>query len=147
MTGLFFKVDGEEKKPLVIAQHGGQGTPELISGVYGKTDIYNDMLQRIRENGVHVFAPQLLLWSDDYNVEFDRKAIDARLKRVGSSITAVEIYRIIRILDYFEAQKYVSAFLEWWVCLTADFMHYILRLLASESNQQYHVLFLIKEML
>lgn len=110
MTGLFFKVDGEEKKPLVIAQHGGQGTPELISGIYGDTSNYNNMLQRVRKNNVHVFAPQLLLWSDEYDVEFDRKVIDARLKRVGSSITAVEIYGIIRILDYFETQEYISTF-------------------------------------
>lgn len=110
MTGLLFKADGEEKKPLVVVQHGMLGTPELISGVYGTTSNYNDMLHRIRKNNVHVFAPQLLLWHEDYNVEYDRKTIDARLKRVGSSITAVEIYGIIRILDYFEVQKYVSSF-------------------------------------
>lgn len=27
MTGLFFKADGDERKPLVIVQHGGLGTP------------------------------------------------------------------------------------------------------------------------
>lgn len=110
MTGLFFKADGEDKKPLVIAQHGGQGTPERISDVYGNTANYNDMLHRVRKFGVHVFAPQLLLWADDYKVEYDRKSIDARLKRVGSSITAVEIFGITRILDYFEKEAYVSTF-------------------------------------
>ncbi len=108
MTGLFFKMNGEDKKPLVIVQHGGAGTPELISGVYDSTANYNDMLQRTIKYNVHAFAPQLLLWHEDYEVEFDRKAIDASLKRVGSSITAVEIYGIQRILDYFEAQNYVS---------------------------------------
>ena len=29
------------------------------------------MLQRIIKNGVHAFAPQLLLWADEYNVEYD----------------------------------------------------------------------------
>lgn len=33
MTGLFFKIDGDDKKPLVLVQHGGEGTPELISGI------------------------------------------------------------------------------------------------------------------
>ena len=108
MTGLFFKMESEEKKPLVITQHGGQGTPELISGMYGETYNYNNMLHRIIKNGVHAFAPQLLLWADEYNVEYDRKEIDGRLKRVGSSITAVEIYGIMRIIDYFECQNYVS---------------------------------------
>ncbi len=109
MTGLFFKLDGD-KKPLAIVQHGGDGTPEHIGGVYGSTTYYHDMLQRVMKQGIHVFAPQLLLWSESYQVEYDRKAIDARLKRVGSSITAVEIYGIIRIMDYFQQQDYVSNF-------------------------------------
>ncbi|MBQ7794010.1 MAG: dienelactone hydrolase family protein [Clostridia bacterium] len=110
MSGLFFKAESKEPKPLVIVQHGGLGTPELISGVYGDTSNYNDMLQRVIKYGVHAFAPQLLLWAESYEVEFDRKAIDARLKRVGSSVTAVEVYGITKILDYFETQDYVTNF-------------------------------------
>lgn len=110
MTGLFFKSEGEDKKPLVLVQHGGLGTPELISGFYGDTSNYNDMLQRVRKNGVHIFAMQLLLWNDDYDVEFDRNSLDARLKRVGSSITALEIFGLMRVMDYFEKQDYISSF-------------------------------------
>ncbi len=109
MTGLFFKVEGD-KKPLVIVQHGGTGTPEKISGVLGDTSNYNDMLQRVIKHGVHAFAPQLLLWADAYNVPYNRNAVDVRLKRLGSSVSAVEIFGITRILDYFEAQDYVSCF-------------------------------------
>ena len=108
ITGLFFKEKSTEKKPLVIVQHGGLGTPELISGFYGSTSNYNDMLHRVRQKGVHVFAPQLILWADKYEVDFNRDNIDARLKSVGSSIAALEIYSIMRILDYFEAKDYVS---------------------------------------
>lgn len=107
MTGLFFKAKGNGKKPFVVVQHGGLGTPELISGVYGKTANYNDILTRVICHDTHAFAPQLLLWADDYNVEFDRKEIDAQLKRLGSSITAIEVFGITRIIDYFEAQPYV----------------------------------------
>ena len=110
MAGLFFKADSNEPLPLVVVQHGGEGTPELISGFYGSTSNYHDMVHRVRQQGVHVFAPQLLLWHDDYRVAYDRQSVDARLKRVGSSITAIEVYGISRILDYFEAQSYVSAF-------------------------------------
>ena len=110
LSGLFFKADGEDKKPLVLVQHGGAGTPELISGMYGSTSNYNDMLQRVRRHGVHVFAAQLLLWHESYGVSYDRKAIDAKLKRVGSSIAAVEIYGLTRILDYFEHQDFVLNF-------------------------------------
>lgn len=110
MTGLFFQKK-EGVKPLVIVQHGGYGTPELISNFYGDTSNYNDMLERVLKEDVHVFAPQLLLWQcESYQVEHDRVNIDARLKRVGSSITALEVYAMIRILDYFEAQEYVSNF-------------------------------------
>jgi len=110
LGGLFFKQEGDGEKPLIIVQHGGLGTPELISGIYGDTTNYNDMLQRVRQNNVHIFAPQLLLWSDEYGVEFNRQLIDGQLKRVGSSITAIEIFGIMRILDYFEKKDYVSSF-------------------------------------
>jgi len=109
MTGLFFKQNGE-KKPLVIVQHGGLGTPELVTGMYGNTENYNDMLRRVIECGVHAFLPQLILWDDKYDVKYDRKEIDGRLKRVGSSITAVEVFGITKILDYFEKEDYISSF-------------------------------------
>ena len=107
LTGLFFKQNGNERKPLAIVQHGGDGTPELMSGFYENTANYNDMTERILKFGVHAFAPQLLLWD---NVLCDRRAIDARLKRVGSSVAAVEIYAIRKILDYFETKEYVKNF-------------------------------------
>ena len=110
MTGLFFKVKGGGKKPLVIVQHGGDGTPERISGVYGSTTNYNGILERVICHGVNAFAPQLLLWNAPYEVPFDRKSLDARLKRVGGSITALEVYGIKRILDYFESKDFVSTF-------------------------------------
>lgn len=110
MTGLFFKLKHKKKAPLAIVQHGGGGTPELVSGIYGDTANYNDMLERVLCRGVHVFAPQLLLWNEKYDVSYDRRAIDARLKRVGSSIAAVEIYGIMRILDFFETKDFVTSF-------------------------------------
>lgn len=108
--GLLFRLHGNEPRPLVLAQHGRLGTPELISGMYGSSSNYNDMLQRILRQGVHVFAPQLLLWDDCYHVAFDRDAVDARLKRLGGSITALELYELSRVLDYFETQSYVTNF-------------------------------------
>ena len=111
VSGLFFKQECEEKKPFVIVQHGGQGTPELISGVYGDSANYNDMLERTVKYGIHAFAPQLLLWDKEkYDLTFDRKDIDGQLKSIGGSITAVEIFAIQRILDYFEKEDYVSNF-------------------------------------
>ena len=111
VTGLYFEMDGNEKRPLVIAQHGGWGAPEQISNLYGDTENYNHMVERVLEKGVHVFAPQLLLWNPNKSpVEYNREKIDGRLKRVGSSVTAVECYALMRILDYFEARDNVSSF-------------------------------------
>ena len=109
LTGLFFKAEGQ-KNPLVIFQHGGAGTPEFVAGMYGSSEYYYDVIQTLTSQGAHVFAPQLLLWDDTYGVDYDRKAVDARLKRVGSSITAVEIHGIRFVLDYFEKQDDVSDF-------------------------------------
>ena len=111
MTGIYFCRHGDEKKPLVIVQHGGAGTPELISGFFGSTSNYNDMLMRVFEQDVHVFAPQLLLWDvAKYGASYDRPMMDARLKRVGSSITAIEVFGMMRALDYFETVPNVSCF-------------------------------------
>ncbi len=109
LTGLFFKVEGQ-KNPLVIFQHGGAGTPEFVAGMYGSSEYYYDVIQTLTSQGANVFAPQLLLWDDTYGVDYDRKAIDARLKRVGSSVAAVELHGIFSVLDYFEKQDYVSNF-------------------------------------
>ena len=111
MSGLYFEMD-EEKRPLVLVQHGGLGTPEHISAFYdGDTANYNHMLERVIAHRVHAFAPQLLIWNaEKYGVSFDRGNIDARLKRVGSSIAAVELYGLMRILDYFESKENVLNF-------------------------------------
>lgn len=109
MTGLLFLKD-ENKRPLVIAQHGGLGTPEVVGNLYGDTSNYNHMIERILTYDVNVFAPQLLIWDASYEVEYDRASLDAQLKRTGSSITALELYGLSRILDYFETRDYVSNF-------------------------------------
>ena len=111
LSGLFFRMKGEGKKPLVIVQHGKSGTPEIMSGILGSTWNYNDMLMRVAKHNVHVFAPQLLLWdASQYGAPYDRITMDAALKRTGSSVAAIELYEISGIIDYFEKQDYVSTF-------------------------------------
>lgn len=96
----------KQPMPLVIAQHGGGGTPELCCDVYGKNN-YNHMARRILDRGAAVLAPQLLLWSRvesptqrAHPIEFDRRNIDKDLKRFGISITALEIHGIQRCMDF-----------------------------------------------
>lgn len=92
--------------PLAIVQHGGGGTPELCSDIYGKNN-YNHMVQRALAKGAAVLAPQLMLWdiqgsdiSRGHDIPYDRLKIDTNLKRFGSSMTALEISGIIKSLDY-----------------------------------------------
>jgi len=109
ITGLLFRHPDDDVRPFVIAQHGGEGTPELISGLYATTGNYNHMVERLFFSGANVFAPQLLLWSQKhYRPDYDRNVLDAKLKNLGSSVTALEVYGIMRILDYFETQTWVG---------------------------------------
>jgi len=110
ITGLLFQLD-KKQRPLVIAQHGGDGTPEQVGNLYGDTYNYNHMIERMLAYNVNVFAPQLLLWNtDNFGVAYQRDVLDARLKNTGSSIAALEIYAITRVLDYFQSQDCVSNF-------------------------------------
>lgn len=109
MSGLLFKKNDDNIRPMVIVQHGGLGTPEMIS--FGDTYNYNHMLERVIQYDVNAFAPQMILWNKELgHPQYDRAEIDARLKRSGSSITAVEVFGIIRIMDWFEKQAYVKNF-------------------------------------
>ena len=110
VSGILLKLHGDEKRPMVICQHGGEGTPEVICGLLGDTENYNDMVQRVMAHGTHIFAPQLLLWRKAFEVPYTRSEIDGELKNLGSSITALEVFAITRIIDYFEKQDYVKNF-------------------------------------
>lgn len=115
--GMFFEHSGNEIRPLVIAEHGMLGTPELCSGLFATgSSNYNDMVMRVFDKGVNVFVPQPLLWNDKIyepnfggaSIEAKRESIDAKLKQLGSSITAVEIYAIMKSIDYLSTLKNVN---------------------------------------
>lgn len=98
--GILFLPHGPGPFPLVISQHGGGGTPELCSNFFG-SDNYNDMTRRVLRKGCAVFAPQLLLWNPEFfGPSFDRVHIDRQLKQLGGSITALDLHRLRRSLDY-----------------------------------------------
>lgn len=101
--GLYFEYR-DKKLPFVISQHGGNGTPELCSGIYdGDTANYNHMTERVLKRGAHVFAPQTLLWhKEKYDLDYNRENLDYRLKQLGGSIAALEIYCIKSVINYFE---------------------------------------------
>ena len=105
---LFLPHDRAEDAPFVISQHGGGGTPEVCSDFYGHNN-YNHQTPRLVDHGAVVFAPQLLLWNPEmFGDPHERQRVDSDLKQVGSSITALEIFAIMRCIDYFVTQPYCN---------------------------------------
>ena len=97
------KEDKNERNALVIAQHGGAGTSEIVGSLVLDSANYNHMVKRVIRKGITVFAPQLLLWAPEIygNEGYNRVNIDQKLKQLGGSITALEIFCIMRSIDYF----------------------------------------------
>ena len=118
--GILFVHEDGLKRPLVIAQHGGLGTPEVIGGLLEKgTGNYNRMVERLCELGANVFAPQLLLWNPQQftarekdakgDADSMRRPLDARLQQVGSSIAAIEIHCISCAIDHLIEEPFSQA--------------------------------------
>ncbi len=106
--GILTLKKSEEPLPLVICQHGGDGVAEMISGFIDSSN-YNDLGARISARGVHTFCPQLLLWHKEiFSGDNRRHAVDGRLRQLGGSVTAFEVYCISRCLDYFETLPCVN---------------------------------------
>lgn len=93
--GLFFLPAKEGRYPLVIAQHGGKGSPELAAGL---TEIgsanYNRLVQGLRERGIAVFAQQLLVWDDGQEPKFDQYQLDREFRHLGGSRVAFDLCQL-----------------------------------------------------
>ena len=101
--GLFFEqTENKENAPFIIAQHGGGDTAEIISSFYDNSGCYRHLVRRMTDKGANVFAPQLLLWRDEpYGATYDRLVTDGKLRQLGGSITALEVYLLRGSIDYF----------------------------------------------
>lgn len=114
-SGILFKPLLLKTAPLIIAQHGGGGTPELCSDMNGKNN-YNGMVRRLLKRNVSVFAPQLLLWNvsgrsetaPKHDIPYNRKSIDTALKQLGTSITALEIKGIMKSISYLSGFDFIE---------------------------------------
>lgn len=94
------------KAPLIIAMHGGGGSPE-VALFHGGAN-YHDMVRGGVKRGYIVFAPQHLFSAEGYPKDV-RRQIDDRLRLVGTSLTAVEIAKITRSLDVLLKRPEVDA--------------------------------------
>lgn len=86
----------EGKVPLVIAMHGGGGSPEVALFKGGAN--YHDMVRGGVKRGYAVFAPQHLFSAEGFPKDV-RNRTDSRMRLLGTSLTAVEIAKIVRGLD------------------------------------------------
>ena len=109
--GMYFEqAEGKEEAPLVFTFHGGDGTPELVSSVHLNSANYNHLLRRITDRGANAFAPQFLLWKKDlYGNDYNRGYIDGKLRQLGGSATAMELYFLKGVLEYFLKKEGVNA--------------------------------------
>jgi len=117
--GLLFLHRDDQQRPFMLCQHGGAGTPELVSGLLEMGSVnYNGLTKRCFEKGANCFAPQLFLWDlvlfgygigeEGKNRDEIRRGMDISLKNMGGSIIAVELTCLRRALDYFEHKPYVK---------------------------------------
>ena len=106
-----------EKMPLVVAQHGGGSLPEICTDMNGPS-VYCNFAQRALELGMVVFTPQILVWRFDMNtgenqvaidLPYRRDEVDNKLKKLGLSITGLEIFCIRRSIDCLANEDFIDA--------------------------------------
>lgn len=90
--------------PLVVAQHGGGGTPELALFRGGAN--YHDMIRGALREGYAVWAPLIVMYpfvDRDHGSEIPatvREDLDRRLRFLGTTLFALEITKLKLALDY-----------------------------------------------
>ena len=66
MYGMLFIKDESPETPMIIANHGGLGAPELCAGLLEVGTInYNNMVERVLKHNVNIYAPQYLNWNTE----------------------------------------------------------------------------------
>lgn len=95
--GLYIVPKGRRGRvPLIIAMHGGGGSPE-VALFHGGAN-YHDMVRGGVKRGYVVFAPQHLFSAEGFPGDI-RDRVDDRMRLIGTSLTAIEIAKITRALD------------------------------------------------
>ncbi len=109
--GMYFKqCENRVEAPFIFGFHGGSGTPELVSSIHLDSGNYNHLVRRMTDKGANVFAPQFLLWgAETYGNKYERLHIDGKLRQLGGSITAMELYFLQCVLDYFIEKEEINA--------------------------------------
>lgn len=89
--------------PLVIAQHGNNGSPE--AALFHGAGNYRDMIRGAAARGYVVFAPHLVTYAardQQYGSDIPedvRQQLDKKLRTKGVSLTGIESIRIAKAVD------------------------------------------------
>ena len=92
--------------PLVVSMHGGGGSPEVA--LFNGGANYHDMVRGAVKRGYVVYAPQHLFRAEGYPRDV-RLRIDARMRLVGTTLTAVEVAKISFAIDVLVKRPEVDA--------------------------------------
>ena len=87
-----------ELKPLLVVQHGGWGTPEIVAGLSGP-DNYNGVVRQAVNRGWIVVLPQLLTWQEKVRPAISQSRIDLDLKQLGGSRVALDLRTLQRAAE------------------------------------------------
>ncbi len=105
----FEQCENEEKAPFIFGFHGGEGTPEVVSSIHLDSSNYNHLVRRMTDRGANVVVPQFLLWKVElYGNDYNRQHIDGKLRQLGGCATALELYFLQGILDYFLKEENIN---------------------------------------
>ncbi|WP_051669565.1 alpha/beta hydrolase family protein [Bryobacter aggregatus] len=91
------------RAPLVISQHGGGGTPEMAT--YNGGTNYHDQVRGAVAQGYVVYAPHTVMYpfrDRDLGTAIPsavRKDLDEKFRAAGTSLAAVEVYKIQLAID------------------------------------------------
>ena len=98
------------RAPLLICQHGGGGSPEIILPVMPTAGNYGWMVQRALKDGYVTYAPALIfnIGGTEPIQGPNRLQMDQELRNVGTSIMAVELWKIYRAIDVIGARPEVD---------------------------------------
>ncbi len=92
-----------KRAPLVIAMHGGGGSPEMATYMGGAN--YKDMVRGAAAQGYVVYAPHSVMYpfrdrDAGTTIPADvRRMLDERFREAGTSLAAVEVYKVALALD------------------------------------------------
>jgi dienelactone hydrolase len=95
------KLDGGEKRPVVVCQHGLEGRPKDV--IEGDVQAYHDFAAKLAERGFITFAPQNLYIFTDRFRTLQRKA-----NLVGKTLFSVIVPQHQQITDWLKTLPYVD---------------------------------------